>query len=495
MNLLSLRRRALCMAAAMLLGLLATGCGPAAEVGRTAERPPNIVFILIDDLGWSDLPAYGNPFHETPNLDGLVADGMRFTDAYAAAPVCSPTRASIQTGRYPARVGVTSHIPGHLRPFEKLADPVNRTPYLPRDEVTVAEVLRERGYATGYFGKWHLGEYDPAYTPDQQGYDEMLVSRGGHFRMQDRLIPKPEDVEPDDYLAEILTDRSLAFLEENQDQPFFLFLSHFAVHIPLHAREALIEKYENKEKPDTGVNHPVYAAMIEHVDRSVGRILDKLEELELAENTLVVFYSDNGGLRERFDRADGVVVTTNAPLRDEKGTTYEGGIRVPLIVRWPGVVEPGSVSEEIVSSVDFLPTLADAAETEAPQDRPIDGRSIVPALTQAREDTSRTIYWHYPHYHHGVPSGAIRQGPYKLIEFFDDGHVELFNLEEDIGEQNNLAGEMPEKARALQQDLAAWRESVGADMPVENPGFDPERRYEWGTHPHRELVVQQRGTR
>ena len=274
--------RSLAFASAML-ALAAFGCEPTPP--DLPARPPNIVFILIDDLGWADLPAYGNAFHETPQIDRLAAQGMLFTNAYAAAPVCSPTRASIQSGQYPARLGITDFITGHWRPFERLTVPRNRTQYLPLEIITVAEALKAEGYKTAYFGKWHLG--NPEVTPANQGYDHGFYRRGGgHFDVGRHLVP-PQDVDPEDNLTEVITEHSLAFMEEFRDQPFFLMMSHYAVHIPLQARQELIEKYEQKEKPEHGINNPIYAAMIEHVDQSVGAVLDKLDELELADDTVV----------------------------------------------------------------------------------------------------------------------------------------------------------------------------------------------------------------
>ena len=470
----------------LITALAALGGRPA--WGQDAEasddgRPPNVVFILVDDLGWADLPAYGNAFHETPHLDRLAAEGVRFTDAYAAAPVCSPTRASIQSGQYPARVGVTDFIPGHWRPYERVTVPANRTQHLPLNVATLGETFQEAGYATGYFGKWHLGGGD--HGPEHQGYEETVVHRGwGQYDLQNKLFP-PQDVDSTDYLVDVLTDRSVAFMEAHQGAPFFLTLAHFAVHIPLEAADSLIAKYEAKPKPDVGPGNPIYAAMIEHVDQSVGRVLDALDRLGLAENTVVVFYSDNGGLVERYDKADGVVVTTNAPLRNEKGSLYEGGIRVPLLVRWPGVAEAGRTSAALMTSPDLLPTFAEIADAALPEGRTSDGVSLVPILRGERADTSRAIYWHYPHYHHAAPAGAVREGDYKLIAFYDSGRLELYNLATDVGEEENLADVMPEKARALQARLAAWRLAVGAAMPTSNPAFDVARRHEWGTHPDR----------
>lgn len=455
----------------MAAGALAAGCAHSAPA-RAAK--PNIVFILIDDLGWADLGCYGNAFHETPHIDGLARQGMRFTDAYAAAPVCSPTRASIMSGQYPARVGVTDFISGHLRPWAKLRQVVNRQQYLPLESVTVAETLHDAGYVCGYFGKWHLGRRDR--FPDRQGFDSMLVSNGRHFNFK---TTPATPVEEGAYLAEALTDHAQRFIETNRDRPFFLFLSHYAVHIPLEARRELIEKYQNKPKPTTGVNHPVYAAMVEHVDRSVGRVLETLRASGLDERTLVVFFSDNGGLRQRFD-GDGPIVTTNAPLRDEKGTLYEGGIREPLIVRWPGVVKPGAVCRAPVSSVDLYPTWLEAAGAQPDPGHVLDGVSLVPLLAQRGKPERDTLFWHYPHYHHSTPAGAVRQGDWKLIEFFEDGRLELYNLRKDLGETRNRAEEMPRKAKELHQKLAAWRDAVNAAMPTPNPDYDPARQHEWG---------------
>ncbi len=466
-----------------MLALAAVGCSPE-SVDLPEAPPPNIIFILIDDLGWADLPAYGNAFHETPHIDRLAAQGMLFTNAYAAAPVCSPTRASIQSGQYPARIGITDFITGHWRPFERLTVPRNRTQYLPLETITVAEALKEEGYATAYFGKWHLG--NPEVTPANQGYDHGFYRRGGgHFDVGRHLVP-PQEVDPEDNLTEVITEHSLAFMEENRDRPFFLMMSHYAVHIPLQARQELIEKYEQKEKPEHGINNPIYAAMIEHVDQSVGEVLDKLDELALADDTVVLFYSDNGGLYERFDRSTGVIVTTNTPLRDEKGSLYEGGIREPFIVRWPTGAAPGTASDALVTSVDLYPTFVDLAGGSMPEGQAFDGTSLVPLLRGDAQDADRTIFFHYPHYHHSEPAGAIRQGDFKLIEFFDDGRTELYNLHDDIGESHNLAGELSETAAGLQAQLAAWREEIGAAMPVANPDFDEARRAEWGRHPDRQ---------
>ncbi|MEW4526316.1 sulfatase [Maioricimonas sp. JC845] len=462
-------RLARCLLLMFGLTLLAAAPSPA------AENRPNIVFILIDDLGWSDIGCYGNTFVETPHIDRLAGQGVRFTDFYAAGAVCSPTRASIQSGQYQARFGITDFIPGHWRPFEKLIVP-EVTRQLPFEIVTPAEALSTVGYRTGYFGKWHLG--DRNHNPDRQGYETMVVTGGRHFAPRFRTTPKV-DVEDGEYLADFLTDQTVAFIEENRDEPFFVFLSHYAVHIPLEAKAQTVAKYEDKPKPETGINNPTYAAMIEHVDESVGRIMAKLDELDLAENTLLVFTSDNGGLRQTYT-GTGEIVTSNAPLRGEKGELYEGGIRVPLIVRWPGVTPAGTVCDEPTISIDFWPTFAEAAGAELSQHQTIDGLSLLPVLRDPQASLDRqAIYFHYPHYHHNRPAGAIRAGDWKLIEYFEDGSVELFNLEEDISESRNVAGQYPDRAESLKRQLAQWRESVDARMPKPNPKHDPERADEW----------------
>ena len=323
-------------------------------LAESKTTPPNILFILIDDMGWADLGCYGSQFHETPHIDKLAAEGMRFTDFYAAGAVCSPTRASIQSGQYQARLGITDFIPGHRRPFASLTVPAVAD-HLPMEIVTPAEALKRKGYRTGYFGKWHLGNNQQG--PDRQGYDVSLVTSGGHFSDRFRTTP-PVDVPEGTYLADFLTDQTIDFIKGANGKPFFAFLSHFAVHIPLHAKKNLIQKYEQKPKPETGVNNPIYAAMVEHVDQSVDLLMATLRELGLEENTIVIFTSDNGGLYQSASRK-GDIVCSNAPLRDEKGTLYEGGVRVPLIVRWPGHVPAGTECREPTISIDFWPTMSE----------------------------------------------------------------------------------------------------------------------------------------
>jgi arylsulfatase A len=468
----TLSRRRFLAAAAGSLAL--PWIGPNAS----AQTRPNFLFVLVDDLGWADLGCYGNTYHETPHIDRLASQGMRFTNAYAACPVCSPTRASLMSGQYPPRVGITDFIPGHWRPYEKLRVPINRTQWLPADVVTVADALGGAGYACGLYGKWHLGDSVP---PERQGFDDAVSTGGGHFGSHSR---PDQGFTKDDYLTEELTALGISFMEAQREQPFFLVVSHYAVHIPLEARQNLILKYANKAEQTEEVCNPVYAAMIEHVDQSVGQLTEALDRLGLAENTVVVVYSDNGGLYRMYT-GKGPIVTSNAPLRGEKGTLYEGGIREPLIVRWPGHIAPASVSDAVVTTPDFYPTFLEIAGAARPADHPLDGLSLVPVLTAANALEREAIYWHYPHYHHSSPAGAVRDGDWKLIEFYDDGRLELYDLREDIGESTNLAERMPDKAASLRANLAAWRDTVGAEMPVPNPEYDPARAHEWGKHPDR----------
>ncbi len=447
----------------LLAGLSASAVS--AEPG--ADRP-NIVFLLIDDMGWPDVGCYGHKFHETPVIDQLARDGMRFTDFYAATPVCSSSRSTIMTGQYSARTGVTDFIPGHWRPFEKLVVP--KIDHHLRDGVkTPGDALQAAGYSTGYFGKWHLGN-DAAHQPDKHGFQVT------DWQLPKRLRPKKPKRGPKS--IDYLTNAALWFIEENKTGPFFLTVSHHAVHIPLEATDAATAKFKQKTPPKDGVNNPYYAAMVEDLDTSIGRVLAKLEELKLSDNTIIVFTSDNGGLRQIYTKA-GDIVSTNAPLRDEKGTLYEGGIRVPMIVRWPGVVAPGSVSAEPTTTADLMSTFCEMAATKVP-DQPIDGTSLVPLLKDASGSLDRdAIYFHYPHYHHSRPGGAIRSGDWKLIEFFEDNTVELYNLKNDIGESQNVAAAHPDVTDRLRADLSGFRKRTGARMPTSNPKFNAARAGEW----------------
>lgn len=433
--------------------------------GAAATRP-NFVLILADDLGWADLPGYGNRFHETPQLDRLAKEGVRFTQFYAAA-VCSPTRAQLQAGRDQARFGITQHIPGHRRPFAKLLDPVV-APHLPLAVETFAERLRAAGYRTGYLGKWHLG--GKGYGPAQQGWDE-AVELQGHD-----VPPALAGGARGRRAADFLSDKAVAFLEANRQKPFVLQVSPYAVHIPISTRPELLQKYEARRPVPGYPSRPDYAGLLEELDRSVGRIVAAIDRLGLAGSTLVMFTSDNGGLEHQ---QKGTIVTSNKPLRGEKGSLYEGGIRVPAIMRWRGVIPPGAVSTTPVGTIDVHATLLDLAGLAPPASEPLDGVSFAPILRQPGAALTRdALYWHLPHYHHSTPASAMRRGDWKLIEFFEDGALELYNLRDDPGEQRNLAAKEPRRAAELQKALAGWRAKVGARMPLPNPHYNPARARE-----------------
>ena len=453
--------------------------------GHAAERP-NIILIFIDDLGWKDLGCYGNDFVETPNIDQLATQGLRFTDFYAAGAVCSPTRCAVQSGQNQARIGITAHIPGHWRPFERVITPLT-TMAMPLDTVTVGEALQTADYATGYLGKWHLGN-SPRFQPDRQGYGFAAVINGPHlpgkYRVRGQRDLRPG---PHQYRTDFEADLSIEFIKQNREQPFFLMLSPYAVHIPLAAMSDKVDKYRRKSTT-TGrkLPHPVYAAMIEHCDDMVGRIVEAVDAEGLAENTMIVFTSDNGGLFSRYDyraHADDEV-TSMAPLKGEKGTLHEGGVRVPLIVKYPAVVQPGTTCSEPTISYDFYPTFVDLAGGALPQNQTIDGLSLKPLLVHPEAELPRSaLYWHYPHFHHDRPASSIRQRDWKLIEYLDRpgevSEVELYHLADDLGETTNLATENPARAAELQKQLTAWRAGVLARMPIPNPGYDPQRAGEW----------------
>ena len=478
----------LCSGAAASVAAVWLGVGAKSVKAGGSNSKPNFVFFLIDDLGWTDLGCYGSSFYETPNIDRLASQGMRFTDAYAACSVCSPTRASIMTGKYPARLGITQWIGGPNQPTEYLH-------YMPLDELTVAEALKGQGYATGFVGKWHLG--DKPYYPKQQGFD---INVGGDasgapptyfwpYAKRDRALEQmPPGGHEGEYLTDRLTDESLKFLDANKDRPFLLYLSHYAVHTPIESKQELTDKYKAKAEklPATDEprfvsvyaryktrcvqDHPAFAGMVQSVDESVGRVMNRLEELGVADNTVVIFMSDNGGLSTIPREAP----TCNLPLRAGKGWLYEGGIREPMMIKWPGVVRPGSVCSEPVTSTDFYPTMLQMAGLPLKPEQHVDGVSLMPLLKGTGKLNRKAIYWHYPHYHGSGnrPGGAIRAGDYKLLEWYENGAVELYNLQDDIGEKNNLAKKMPEKAAALRSMLHRWRKQVEAKMPASGPRND-----------------------
>lgn len=438
-----------------------------------AASKPNFVLILADDLGWTDLACYGSKLYKTPNIDQLARDGMKFTQDYSACTVCSPTRAALLTGKYPARLHITDWIPGEMPDNPKLIVP-DWTKYLPLEETTIANVFHNAGYATAAFGKWHLG--GEPYYPDKHGFDTFLAGTdqpNTKFYFSPYHIPTLPDGPKGEYVTDRLTTESIRFIDANakKGKPFFLYLPHFAVHLPLQAKQKLIEKYQPKIKPGDAQANATYAAMIDSLDQSVGRIRRELKKLNIADNTIVVFASDNGGR---------IPTTSNLPLRVGKGSCYEGGTRVPLIVDWPGQTKPGSVCDTPVISMDLFPTFTEIAGIPDGAKTAIDGVSLAPLLKQSGTLQRDELFWHYPHYQHyqkggATPYSAIHKGDFKLIEFLADMRVELYNLRDDIGEQHDLASQMPEKVEELRNRLHAWRQEVGAQMPTRNPNHDPSK--------------------
>jgi len=450
---------------------LAAVAGTAAAAAAPVPRP-NVVFLLLDDLGWKDFGCYGNTFHETPNLDRLAREGVRFTNAYAACPVCSPTRAALMTGNYPARLHLTDWIPGRKQwPAAKLLTPQFEQ-QLPLPETTIAEALKPLGYRTASVGKWHLG--GQGFWPDNQGFD---LNVGGNHRGSPPSYFGPFDMPnlkggaKDDYLTEKLTEAAEKFIEESaaKETPFFLYLPEYTVHIPLQAREAAVEKYRKKNGGKDFPN-PVYAAMVESFDQAVRQIRAQLDQLNLTGNTILFVTSDNGGLR--YEGRSKNPVTDNSPLRAGKGHLFEGGIREPLLVYWPGVTKAGATLDTPVSSIDYLPTILEMAGGKAPK---VDGVSIAGLLRGKGAPKREALFWHYPHYSNqgGAPGGAVRKGDWKLIEFYEDGRLELFNLKHDSGERRNLVRKEPKKAAELHALLKLWRTDVKASMPKPNPAYDP----------------------
>lgn len=469
-----------------LLSLLLLALAPVLIAEAASPRPPNIIFFLIDDWGWTDGGVFGSKVYETPHIDRLARQSMQFTSAYAACTVCSPTRAAVMTGKYPARLHITDWIAGHNRPFARLKIP-EWTLQLPLEERTIAEELKARGYTTGLFGKWHLG--NEAYYPEKQGFD---VNFGGCHMGAPRNyfppygIPVITDEQPGEFLTDRLTREAVKFIEANRERPFYLYFPHYAVHTPLAGKPEVVEKYRKKIAAGSYVQtNPVYAALVESVDDSVGAVMKALADLKLDENTIIVLTGDNGGLSGTVNgQGWRPGPTRNDPLRLGKGSAYEGGVRVPLLVKWPGVAAAGSRSDTPVISVDFFPTLLAAADRGRPAPAaapgPIDGESLLPVLQGSGALARDAIYWHYPHYHPGsaTPYSAVREGDWKLIHFFEDNHVELYNLKDDLSEKTDLAAAQPERANRLRRKLDAWRTAVGAQIPTRNPQYDEARTWD-----------------
>jgi len=455
------------LAALCLAGLLG------ARVAAAETVRPNVVFILADDLGYMDIGA-NNPtsFYETPNIDGLAGRGMRFTQGYAACPVCSPTRASILTGKYPPRTGITDFIGGNRQARLK---PAPNQDHLALAEVTIAERFRDAGYATFFAGKWHLGDGD--YSPNAQGFGPGLKGRMFYYPPSDVPLPNPRD---DPKTTDRIADEAIRFIAAHQDRPFFAYLSFQAVHVPIQAPPPLVEKYrqksaaapadawghEREQQVRLVQNHAAYAAMLQQMDAAIGRILAALDRAGLTERTIIIFTSDNGGL----STAEGHP-TSNLPLRGGKGWPYEGGIRTPWIIAAPEVKKPGSVCETPVITTDLYPTLLELAGLPLAPSQHMDGVSLATALKGGQLSRAAPLFWHYPHYGNqgGAPCGAVRDGDWKLIEWFEDGSLELFNLRDDPGERRNMAAENPEKTQELHAKLVAWRADTQALMPTPNP--------------------------
>jgi len=455
--------------------------------GATADEPPrrpNFVFFLVDDLGWTDLGCYGSDFYKTPHIDALASSGMKFTNAYAACPVCSPTRASILTGRHPVRVDITDWIPGmdirHAQNpiFAMIKDRDN----LALEEVTIAEVLQQHGYQTFFAGKWHLG--DRGHWPTDQGFDINIGGNqfgsppGGYYAPWKNPTLKAK--QPGEYVTERLTDESLRFIDQREtERPFLLYLSYYNVHTPITPYKKRRDEFkrlaarrfddetpyreEHAGKSRLRQDNAAYASMIAAVDDSVGRLLKKLDDAGLRDDTVVIFFSDNGGLCTSRN----IGPTSNLPLRSGKGWLYEGGVREPMIVRAPGVTQAGKVCETPVVSMDFFPTMLELAKLSTMPKLHVDGLSLMPLLRGDGDLPPRKLYWHYPHYHGSTwtPGASILDGDWKLIEFYHWNEVELYNLADDPGEQHDLSTTYPEKTKALLDSLHDWQRRLGAKMP------------------------------
>ncbi len=461
----------------------------------SAQRP-NFIFILIDDMGWRDLACFGSPFYETPVIDQLARDGVCFTNAYASCPVCSPTRASILTGKYPATLNLTDYI-GAFAKGKLLAAPF--IDHLPLEEKSIARTLKDAGYRTYHVGKWHLG--DEPYWPEHHGFDVNIAGcdwgnpKHGYFSPYRN--PRITDGPRGEYLTDRLTDEAIKLLRVNGDAPFFLYMSHYAVHMPMDVPKRYRDKYKQKARqmgldkhktfaigeyfPITRKrrlrvkrrllqSHPTYAGMIENLDDNTGKLLKVLEELGKADNTVIIFTSDNGGVSTY-----GHPPTTNAPLSEGKGWMQEGGTRVPLIIKWPGKIQPGTTSDCPVTSTDFYPTMLEMAGLPFIPKQHCDGVSLMPLFQGVAQLPERNLFWHYPHYSNlgNTPGASIRSGDHKLIEFFEDNHVELYNLKDDLPETYDIAGEQPQVADRLKTALQEWQKSIEAKFPIPNPKWKP----------------------
>ncbi len=445
---------------------------------KNRNTSPNVIVLLVDDLGWTDLGCYGSTFYETPNIDALAKQGLKFTNAYASCNVCSPSRASILTGKNPARLHVTDWITGHEKPYAKLLPP-NWTEYLPLEETTIAEVLKKKNYATASIGKWHLGD-DIKYYPEHQGFD---VNIAGNYvgsppsYFSPYRIPRLKDGPKGEYLTDRLTDDALNFIRDKKDQPFFLYLSYYAVHVPLQAKAEDVSYFRAKRDSNAKQKNAVYAGVIKSLDENVGKVTRLIDELNLSENTIIIFTSDNGGILGVRNP-----ITSNLPLRAGKGTSYEGGVRIPFIVRWKGRVHENTSSDVPVIHSDFFPTVAELTRSDITRINNIDGVSITPLLFGGNKLKRNELYWHYPHYHPegATPYSSLRAGDWKLIYFYETAKKELYNLKADPGELNDMAKKETKVTEALFKKINAWKQKVGTQDPVPNPKYDPARANEGG---------------
>ncbi|MCA9130803.1 MAG: sulfatase [Planctomycetales bacterium] len=476
----------LLFSASLWLLIVAAARSLPAQLAASVTDRPNVVFLLADDLGWADLGCYGSELHETPNLDRLSSQGVRFTDAYAASPVCTPTRASILTGKHPARLHMTIWREAALNQGNRrLLEPICLDS-LPATEMTSAKLLKEAGYYNVHIGKWHVGRAE-AY-PQVHGFHRNIGGtlwgapqsfwypfNGDQYFSDWRYVPDLEPGQPGQYLTDALTAQALQVMEDcaKAKRPFFINLWYHAVHTPIEGKPDLVRHYEAKITNELRQRNPYYAAMVHSLDENVGRVLGRIDELGLAENTLVVFSSDNGGFVNTCKLHSELQVANNTPLRSGKGSCYEGGVRVPLIVRGPKVAA-AAVCSTPVYSCDFFPTLLDATDIAREPSEPIDGLSLAPLLSDPSAEITRdALYFHYPHYYPTTtPVSAIRKGNWKLLEYYEDNLAELYDLSVDMGENKNLAAERPDLVQQLRSQLQAWRTRIGAQEPTLNPNFE-----------------------
>ncbi|HEX5024859.1 MAG TPA: sulfatase [Agriterribacter sp.] len=437
------------------------------------KGPPNIVFIFADDLGYKDLGCYGNPYNKTPHIDSLALHGMRFTQSYAASPVCSPSRAGLLTGKYPARLQLTNFLVGLRTDSLSPVLPAVYRHFLSPEEITLPQLLKQKGYASGIVGKWHLGSGN-GLEPHQRGFEyDRVIAKNGLDYYNYSISSKGKTIFEDNgqsYLTDKLTGYGLEFIEQNKNKPFFLYLAYSAPHVFIIPRGDKLKNYFLRYNQFNGKYNPYYGAMLESVDDGVGLIVDKIKSLGLDDNTIIVFTSDNGGVG--LDEL-GPTPTHIEPLRAWKGHVYEGGIRVPAIIRWPDKIKEGVVNDNYFMNTDYLPTFLEIAGIHSLPEK-VDGKSILSSLMNPTANLERgAIFWHYPHFSNqlGRPAGAVRLGDFKLVESYETGMVELYNLREDISEAHDLSEVMPQKTKELSELLKRWRKEVNANMPLPNPQY------------------------